>query len=184
MENKKMTKREFLTALIAFAESVDRMDATIQVYDFSADVDENAEDFPMKDKVINIKDEAIAYATNEISRLDSKAESAKNYKSATQKENENIKDTIYDVLSDAAEPMTVSEIIKDERLAGFTNQKISALLSQMREADEVVRIEDGKKTFFKVYTDFELSADPEDEFYLNDYEDDDLNFEDAEEDIA
>lgn len=68
----------------------------------------------------------------------------------TQKANEEVKAVIADVLAEAGEKMTVTEIIADERLNGYTNQKISALLRQMKEAGKVVKTLEGKKAYFAV----------------------------------
>lgn len=67
--------------------------------------------------------------------------------SAQQKENEGIKEIILDTLT--TEGKTVSEIIAStDDLAGFTNQRISALLRQLILADKVVKTKDGKKSLF------------------------------------
>ena len=68
----------------------------------------------------------------------------------TQKANEEVKAVIADVLADTGEKMTVTEMIADERLNGYTNQKISALLRQMVEAGKVVKTLEGKKAYFAV----------------------------------
>lgn len=68
---------------------------------------------------------------------------------ATQKENEGIKDTILGVLS--TEGKTVSEIMaSDDALAGLSNQKVSALLRQLVLAEKVVKTKDGKRALFSV----------------------------------
>ena len=68
----------------------------------------------------------------------------------TQKANEEVKAVIADVLAETGEKMTVTEIIADERLSGYTNQKISALLRQMKDAGKVVKTLEGKKAYFAV----------------------------------
>lgn len=55
-------------------------------------------------------------------------------------ENEGIKTTILSVLT--TEPMPISSIVKaNAELAGYSNQKISALLTQLLKANAVVRTE-------------------------------------------
>lgn len=71
----------------------------------------------------------------------------------TQKENEGVKAVIAEVLADTGEKMTVTEMLADERLSGYTNQKISALLRQMTEAKTVVKTIEGKKSYFEVAVD-------------------------------
>ena len=57
-----------------------------------------------------------------------------------QLENEGIKTTILSVLT--TEPMPIGEIIKSNaELAGYSNQKISALLTQLLKANAIVRTE-------------------------------------------
>ena len=68
----------------------------------------------------------------------------------TQKANEEVKAVIADVLVESGEKMTVTEMIADERLSGYTNQKISALLRQMVETGKVVKTLEGKKAYFAV----------------------------------
>lgn len=70
---------------------------------------------------------------------------------ATQEANVAIKDAIKAVLADADKPITIAEIqASDETLKGLTNQKISALLTQMGEkgTGEVVKTLDKKKAYF------------------------------------
>lgn len=68
----------------------------------------------------------------------------------TQKANEEVKAVIADVLADTGAKMTVTEMIADDRLNGYTNQKISALLRQMVETGKVVKTLEGKKAYFAV----------------------------------
>ena len=65
----------------------------------------------------------------------------------TQVENEGIKDTIVSVLT--ATPTTITDLIKSSAdLAGYTNQKISALLTQLLKAEAVVRTEVKGKAYY------------------------------------
>ena len=68
----------------------------------------------------------------------------------TQKANEEVKAVIADVLAESGEKMTVTEMITDERLSGYTNQKVSALLRQMMKTGKVVKTLEGKKAYFTV----------------------------------
>lgn len=68
-----------------------------------------------------------------------------------QKENEEIMGTILEVLNGLENPVTVTELIaSDERLSGFTNQKISALMKKLLEAKEVVKTVEKKKSYFSI----------------------------------
>ena len=91
----------------------------------------------------------IAYATNEISLLDKKAEKAKTQKSKTQKENEGIKAHLLDYLNSLDSGVTITEIIKcSDIFSDFSTQKISALLKQLIESGKVVKTVDKKKSYF------------------------------------
>ena len=69
----------------------------------------------------------------------------------TQKLNEGIMDTIEDALVAVDKPVTVTELIaSDEGLKNLTNQKVSALLRKMVEADRVFKTIEGKKALFAV----------------------------------
>lgn len=94
-------------------------------------------------------EEMVAFINHEIELLDNRKTSKKGL-TKTQKENEGVKAVIAEVLADAGEKMTVTELIGDDRLNGYTNQKISALLRQMVEAGKVVKTIEGKKAFFGV----------------------------------
>lgn len=90
------------------------------------------------------KDELIMFIDHEVELLDKK--SANKSATKTQKENEGVKDEILGVMN-ADKAMSVGDIMT--ALDGkYTNQKISALLRQLREAGEVVRTEVKGKAYF------------------------------------
>ena len=65
----------------------------------------------------------------------------------TQLENEGIKSVILSTLS--TEPMTIGALVKaNAELTGYSNQKISALLTQLLKADKVVRTEVKGKAYY------------------------------------
>lgn len=69
---------------------------------------------------------------------------------AEQIANENLKDVIYNVLKASATMMTITEMQKaNEELADFSNQKLSALIRQMKDDGKVEKIEDKRKSYFK-----------------------------------
>lgn len=91
----------------------------------------------------------IAYATNEISLLDKKAEKAKTQKSKTQKANEAIKAHLLDYLNSIDYGITITEIIKGSDIfSDFSTQKISALLKQLVDSGEVIKTVAKKKSYF------------------------------------
>ena len=69
----------------------------------------------------------------------------------TQLENEGIKDTIVSALVEIGKPATIADLQKScGELAEFTNQKISALLTQLVKADKVSRTEIKGKAHFSI----------------------------------
>lgn len=91
----------------------------------------------------------VEFINNEINLLTKKASSSS--KTQTQKENENIKDKIVAVLTDIGTPITITDMQKsNEDMAVYSNQKISALLTQLVNEKRVIRTVDKKKTYFSV----------------------------------
>lgn len=69
----------------------------------------------------------------------------------TQKENEVLMEVIVNDLAVIGAPVTVTELIaQGEGLNGYTNQKISALLRKLVEAEKVVKTMEKKKAYFTV----------------------------------
>ena len=93
--------------------------------------------------------EIVEFCNHEIELLSNRKSGTKG-QTKTQKENEGIKAVIAEVLTGTGDKMTVTELIADERLNTYTNQKISALLRQMVEAGKVTKVIEGKKTYFEV----------------------------------
>ena len=90
------------------------------------------------------KETIVSYATNEISLIEKKAEKAK-----TQKENEAIKAHLLDYLISINYGVTITEIIKgNDIFSDFSTQKISALLNQLIESGEVIKIVYKKTSYF------------------------------------
>jgi len=95
-------------------------------------------------------EEMMTFINHEIDLLDARKNNKSKGMTKTQKANEEVKAVIADVLAETGEKMTVTEMLADERLSGFTNQKISALLRQMVEAGKIVKTIEGKKAHFAV----------------------------------
>ena len=77
-----------------------------------------------------------------------KKNSAEKKPTATQIENEGIKNLILEVIGDSSLTITEMQKINGE-LAELSNQKISALLKQMVENGSIVREEIKRKAYFK-----------------------------------
>ena len=65
--------------------------------------------------------------------------------------NEGIKKVILEELANIATPVTITELQeKSEKLAVYSNQKLSALLKQLVDNKVVVKTTDKKKSYFSV----------------------------------
>ena len=95
----------------------------------------------------------VEFAQHEIELLDKKASSKVTTK--TQKENEGIKEIIKNFLNETPNEMfTITQLQeKVEDLKDYSNQKISALVSQLVKANEIDKIVDKKKSYFKALAD-------------------------------
>lgn len=89
------------------------------------------------------------FIDHEIELLEKKNSSEKK-PTAQQKANEGFKAKIVEVLKAHKDPMTITEIQKaDAELGEMSNQRVSALVRQLKDEGLVERIEDKKKAYFK-----------------------------------
>ena len=122
MEKKKMTKKETINLLI------DVLQGNQEVEDMQIFID---------------------YLVNERNLLEKK--SSKSSPSKTQLANEKIKEVIVEVLTASDVSLSITEIQKaNDELGALSNQKISSLLTQLKNEGRVVRIEDKKKALFTI----------------------------------
>jgi len=102
----------------------------------------------LKEIVAN-RPELVEFLDHEIELLNKKANTKT--PSKTQIENENTKNVIVNVLANGNKPMTITEIQEnDSTLATLSNQKISALLTQLVKDNKVVRTVDKKRAYFTI----------------------------------
>jgi lipoate-protein ligase A len=93
------------------------------------------------------RDDLVKFAEERIKYLEEK--SANRKPTANQQENVEFKEVIKAVLEGNEKGLTVSEIMTaDEKLVGLTNQRVTALLTQLVKAEEVVRTVDKKKAYY------------------------------------
>ena len=92
------------------------------------------------------RDDLVEFCNDRIDKLSRKSSSKKPTK--TQVENENIKDIILEVLAEIA-PATATMIATDPRV-GVSNQKVTALLTQLIKDDKVVKTIEKGKSYFSV----------------------------------
>jgi hypothetical protein len=94
------------------------------------------------------RDDLVAFCNDRIDKLSRKSSSKKPTKA--QVENESIKATILEVLGEIA-PATATMIATDPRV-NVSNQKVTALLTQLIKAGEVVKSVDKGKSYFSLPT--------------------------------
>ena len=95
--------------------------------------------------------EVIEFAEHEIGLLNKKSSSGSGKPTKTQLENEGYKEVILEALATADKPMTISELMEyAEGLAGLKNQRVSALMTQLKNANKVVRTMEKKKAYFSL----------------------------------
>lgn len=103
----------------------------------------------------NERQDIVDFANKKIEQLNRKASGSRK-ENAT---NVEIANMVYDVLVQANEKMTISQLLQNETLKTYTyangeeinhltNQKISAILNKMAKENKVIRIPDKKKVYF------------------------------------
>ena len=107
-------------------------------------------------KVPGLTEEQIAFLDKRIEVTQNKnAKSANGERKPTklQLENENIKADILNTLSAVGKAVTISDLQKTSAdLSGYTNQKLSALLTQLIDCNKVVRSVVKGKVYFTLAT--------------------------------
>ena len=80
--------------------------------------------------------------------------SANKTQTKTQKENEVVKELILQALAKMDRPVTITELLAENpevaKATGNSNQKTSALITQLKKAELVIRTQDGKKALFSI----------------------------------
>ena len=106
----------------------------------------------MFNQILNhLTDESeINFIKHEIELLENKKAGAKK-PTPTQVANEHFKEVIVEVLMSSDNPLEIKDIqSKDPRLEILSNQKMSALLTQLKTNGVIERVTEGKKALFKV----------------------------------
>ena len=105
--------------------------------------------------------ELVAFIEHEVELLNKK-NSRSDKPTKTQLENEALKTQIMSVLKSVGRPITVTQLLKETELAdnpNSSNQKVSALLTQLRKADAVVRTVEKKVSFYSLADEVENTED-------------------------
>ena len=97
-----------------------------------------------------LTDEEKGYINHEIELLD-KRNSKDRKPTATQQANEGIKEDIVAYLENVDKPQSITDIIKHaEGCEDLSNQRVSALVRQLKEAGKVVRTEVKGRAYFSL----------------------------------
>lgn len=100
---------------------------------------------------VDNREELQAFINHELELLDKKSASRGTATTAKQKENEDLKEYIMGILTEINRAITITELqAEDVRLGELTNQRISAMLKQLKDEGKVVRTELKKKAYFKI----------------------------------
>lgn len=94
-------------------------------------------------------DELIAFINHEVELLDKK-NSRSGKPTARQIENEKIKVTILSILGGIGKPMTITQLLAEIGNSELSNQRVSALVTQLRDSGEVVRTVEKKVAFYSL----------------------------------
>ena len=107
------------------------------------------------------KADIVAFIDHEVELLDKK--SGKSKATPTQAANAVTLDIIKEVLADQTKPVTITEMLTDERLQSYTettkdgektitmtNQKLSSLVKKLVDTGVVVRTEEKKRAYFSL----------------------------------
>jgi hypothetical protein len=103
----------------------------------------------LEESDFELKEEALNFLSHEIELLNKKSSSGK--KTKNQKENEEIKKLILVALELFGKPVTVTTMIKENsEMNKLSPQKLSVLLKQLVESEEVVRTVEKRVPYFSL----------------------------------
>jgi hypothetical protein len=97
------------------------------------------------------KADVVEFANSRIALLDKKAQNKG--ETAKQKENAEIKDLVLATLERLDTKVTVTELLQDNAIAekvNGSNQKLTALLTQLKKDNKITNVKEGKKSYYEV----------------------------------
>lgn len=107
------------------------------------------ENFKMLRELVQDRQDLVAFINHELELLDNKNNSKTQTK--TQKENEGIKEIIVNALTKFEEPVIITTLQSaSEQLSTLSNQKISALLTQLIKEQKIKRVVIKKQAHFSI----------------------------------
>lgn len=121
MENKKMTKREMFAELTKVVNGAE----------------------------VTNKEELLNFIAHEVELLDKK-NSRSGKPTARQMENEKLKATILAIMKRVDKPMTVTQLLVEIDNSELSNQRVSALVTQLKDSGEVIRTVEKKVAYYSL----------------------------------
>lgn len=104
------------------------------------------------------KEDIQAFISHELELLAKK--SSKSGQTKTQKENEVLIEKVFNALVEVGSAVTITELQSaNAEMGEFSNQKLSALMKKLVDAERVVKTVDKKKSYFSVPTTDEVAED-------------------------
>lgn len=95
------------------------------------------------------RQDLIDFVNHEIELIEKKA--SRSGTTATQKENIELIEIIYNELKRIGIPVTITDLQKQsEKVGEYSNQKISALMKKLVDSERVVKTTEKKKSYFSV----------------------------------
>ena len=121
MTNKKITKRDYFNTLLGIAE-------------------------------VKANPELVKFIEHELELLAKKNASGENKMTASQKANEGVKSEILECMANEPNRLfTITEMIKEfECCKDLSLPKVTALVTQLKNEDKVVRVKEKRKAYFKI----------------------------------
>ena len=93
--------------------------------------------------------ELVAFIEHEVELLNKK-NSRSGKPTARQVENEEIKATILSVMERVGKPMTITQLLAEIGNSELSNQRVSALVTQLKDSGEVIRTVEKKVAFYSL----------------------------------
>lgn len=95
--------------------------------------------------------DVVEFCQHELELLERRSSSASSKPTKTQQENVAFKAAMLDTLVAADRPLTISELMEQcAALAGLKNQRVNALMTQLKTEGKVTRTEIKKRAYFAV----------------------------------
>lgn len=105
------------------------------------------------------KEELLNFIAHEVELLDKK-NSRSGKPTTRQIENEKIKTSILTIL-ECGKPLTVSQIMATLNDSNLSNQRVSALLTQLKDVEKVIRTVEKKVAYYSINTSDEVKEESE-----------------------